>query len=79
MQTDLKDYEEVSKIIDRIQEVRSLNNVKWMDLVRLAMRVAPLEARKIFDEIEENDRRIYELSAGLRSQPAAGRARAPSG
>lgn len=62
------EYAEVSAIIDRIQEARARNNVLWMDIVRLVMRVAPVEARAIFDEIERNDQAILGFSAGLRGQ-----------
>jgi hypothetical protein len=43
-------------LIDRLQEIRSRSNVLWMQIVRIAMREAPEEARGIFREIEANDR-----------------------
>ena len=34
-----------NKIINKIQEIRSKNNVNWMDLLRLAFKNAPDEAK----------------------------------
>jgi hypothetical protein len=48
-------------LIDKIQEIRSINNRVWMRLVRLAMRECPEEAREIFREIERNDAMILQI------------------
>ena len=56
--------------LDEIQAIRAENNAVWMRLVRLAWRVAPDEARKLSQEITENDRRITELSAAMSAEPA---------
>lgn len=53
------------RTVDQIQAVRSLNNKRWMDIVRLAMRVAPKQARAIFREIEANDAKILKLSGKM--------------
>ena len=45
-------------IIDRIQAIRSRNNQNWMDLVRLAFRVSPDEAKVIFMNVLELDKEI---------------------
>ena len=34
-------------IIDQIEKVRSRNNVNWMDVLRLAFKYAPDEARAL--------------------------------
>lgn len=49
------------ELIDRLQEIRAETNKLWMGIVRLAMRVAPKQARAIFREIEKNDRRQLDL------------------
>ena len=54
-----------SVAIDKIQAIRTKNNRAWMNLLRLAMRDAPEEAKKIMSEITENDRQINELMKGL--------------
>lgn len=53
------------KIIDKIQKVRKNNNTAWMDLLRLAFKHAPDEAKKIFSQITKNDKKINELSQEL--------------
>ena len=42
-----KQTEDYLKIIDEIEKVRSRNNVNWMDILRVAFRHAPDEARII--------------------------------
>lgn len=53
------------KIIDRIERLRRRNNQHWVGIVRLVMRVARKDARKIFAKIEENDRKIYQATRKL--------------
>ena len=48
-------------VIDQITEARSYNNNNWMDLLRLAMRVAPRETQQIVKRINNTDQRISEL------------------
>ena len=48
-------------IIDAIEQVRSANNVNWMDLMRLAFRKAPKEAEAIVGRINGDDGKISEL------------------
>ena len=48
-------------IINGIENVRSNNNVNWMNLMRLAFRVAPREAEEIFNKVNEDDGTISEL------------------
>ena len=49
------------KIIDEIERVRSRNNVNWMDVLRLAFRHAPKEARGLMKKINQEDDRISVL------------------
>jgi hypothetical protein len=49
------------EIIDEIEKVRTLNNVNWMDVLRLAFIHAPDEAKKLMKKINEEDNRISEL------------------
>ena len=49
------------QLIDEIQNIRTKNNTHWMDVVRLAFRLAPEEAREIFKNIKECDHKINEL------------------
>ena len=50
--------ENTDTLIDKIQEVRSGNNKYWMDLVKLAFKLAPDEAKAILSNITVNDNKI---------------------
>ena len=45
------------KIINKIQQVRSKNNVNWMNLLRLAFDSAPEKASKVVKQININDKK----------------------
>lgn len=49
------------EIIDKIEKVRTKNNVNWMDILRLAFKYAPEEARKIMSKVNSSDKEISEL------------------
>ena len=49
------------EIIDEIEKVRSKNNVNWMDILRVAFKYAPDEARAIMAKINKDDNKISEL------------------
>jgi len=53
------------EIIDEIQSVRSKNNVNWMDVLRLAFKYAPDEARELQRKITQMDVRITKLAEEL--------------
>ena len=48
-------------IINEIQKIREKNNTHWMDVVRLAFKIAPSDARSIFKQIKFCDFKINEL------------------
>ena len=52
-------------IIDEIQEIRTRNNKNWMDILRLAFKYAPKEAKRIMADITECDAEINKLSKRL--------------
>ncbi len=54
-------YKSKQAIIDAIEQVRSTNNVNWMDLLRLAFKVAPKEAQEIVRRINNDDGKISDL------------------
>ena len=47
-----------SKTIDKIQKIRSKNNVNWMNILRLAFKLDPKEAAKIMKKINYDDKKI---------------------
>jgi hypothetical protein len=53
------------EIIDEVQEIRTKNNVNWMDILRLAFKHAPDEARELMTKVNEHDGRISELLSEL--------------
>ena len=57
-------YDELD-MIDRIQEARERNNKNWMRLVKLALKVAPDEAKAILADIQAVDREIGESMSGI--------------
>ena len=48
-------------IIDEIENVRSKNNVNWMEILRVAFKNAPEEALDIIKKIDKSDNKISEL------------------
>ena len=54
-----------AELIDRIEAIRGANNVHWMDLVRLAMEVAPDRAKAILQQIARCDAEVRRLTEEL--------------
>ena len=54
-----------NKIINQIQKVRTKNNVNWMNILRVAIKFAPIEAKKIIKQINVNDKEISKLISKL--------------
>ncbi len=53
------------KIISKIEKIRSKNNVNWMDILRLAFKLDPIEASKIMKKINHDDKQIARLLSKL--------------
>ncbi len=49
------------KIIDQITEARKKNNHNWMAILKLAVNVAPQKAKKILNQINNQDKKISKL------------------
>ena len=56
------------EIVNEIQRIRADNNKVWMDLVRLVLSVAPAEAKKLFNNITDNDQKVSALLRQLANQ-----------
>jgi len=52
-------------IINQIQEIRAKNNKCWMDILRLSIKVAPNESKKIMQKINKYDAMISKLTKEL--------------
>ena len=50
-----------NSIINKIQKIRSRNNVNWMDILKLAFRLDPKKASKIMQKINYDDKKISNL------------------
>ena len=53
--------ENPNKTLDEMQEVRARNNVNWIDILKLAFKYAPDEAKKIMANINAHDKQISAL------------------
>tara|TARA_B100000900_G_scaffold414104_1_gene439807 strand:- start:13502 stop:13705 length:204 start_codon:yes stop_codon:yes gene_type:complete len=49
------------EILSEVENIRSKNNVNWMDILRLAFKHAPEEARVLMGRVNEYDGRISDL------------------
>jgi len=49
------------KIINKIEKVRSKNNVNWMDVLRVALKHAPDETIRLMKNINRKDKKISNL------------------
>ena len=47
-----------NSIINKIELIRSKNNINWMNLSRLAFKYAPNEVNKIIKKINADDKKI---------------------
>ena len=47
--------------INNIQKIRAKNNNNWMDLLRIALKHAPNETKKILKKINSQDKKISSL------------------
>tara|TARA_B100002052_G_C15503948_1_gene428473 strand:+ start:163 stop:360 length:198 start_codon:yes stop_codon:yes gene_type:complete len=55
------------KIINKIEKIRSKNNVNWMSILKLAFRHAPREASKLVRKVNSEDKKISSLLNKLSS------------
>lgn len=53
------------KNITLIENVRKKNNKYWMDILRVAFKFAPKEAKLIMSKINKNDKKISRLVKNL--------------
>ena len=49
------------RIINKIEKVRTKNNVNWMDVLRVALKHAPDETIKLMKNINQKDKKISNL------------------
>lgn len=61
----LETQSEKLKLIDEIENIRRANNINWMDLLRLAFRESPIQAKELVRRINNDDNKISDLFAKL--------------
>jgi|TARA_B110000914_G_C15229344_1_gene338865 hypothetical protein len=66
MESNIKKVKKYLKIIDKIEKVRSKNNVNWMDVLRLALKNAPDETIKLMKSINKKDKIISSLFGSIK-------------
>lgn len=54
------------EIIDKIEKVRSKNNVNWMDVLRVALIHAPDETIRLMKNINQKDKKISNLFSSVK-------------
>tara|TARA_B100001063_G_C16729568_1_gene538493 strand:+ start:600 stop:782 length:183 start_codon:yes stop_codon:yes gene_type:complete len=52
-------------IITKITSARRKNNVNWMNLLKLAIKSSPTQAKKILKKINDEDKKISKLVSKL--------------
>jgi len=50
-----------NKIINQISDARKKNNYNWMNILKLAMQVAPKKTKHILSQINKQDKKISRL------------------
>tara|TARA_Y100000741_G_C18238421_1_gene552635 strand:+ start:781 stop:996 length:216 start_codon:yes stop_codon:yes gene_type:complete len=58
-------YKKSLKLINKIQTIRSKNNVQWMDLLRLALKLDPKKTSKLLFKILNYDQEISKIAKQL--------------
>ena len=54
------------KVINHVEKIRRLNNKNWMNLLRIAIRYAPKESKRVLKNININDKKISSLLSKIK-------------
>ncbi len=54
-----------NKIITKIALARKNNNINWMNLLRISIKYAPNQSKKILRDINSQDKKISQLLAKI--------------
>ena len=63
----MRKYKKSLKLVNQIQKIRSKNNVNWMDLLRLSLKLDHKSTSKILYQIYKDDQKISKLAKKLLS------------
>ena len=61
----MKKKKNYDKVFNDIEKLRSKNNKNWIDILRLAFKHSPSEAKKIFKQIVNKDKQLIKLAKDL--------------
>ena len=61
----MKKKKNYDKVFNDIEKLRSKNNKNWIDILRLAFKHSPSEAKKIFKQIINKDKQLIKLAKDL--------------
>ena len=61
----MTDIDKKLKLIDEIEKIRTQNNINWMDLLRLAIKLDHESTSKIMSKIYRDDQKISALAKKL--------------
>ena len=56
------------KIIGQIEKTRSVNNVNWMNILRIAIRKSPDQTIEVMKKINTRDKKIADLFKKLSNE-----------
>ncbi len=56
------------KIIGQIEKTRSVNNVNWMNILRIAIKKSPQETINVMKKINTRDKKIANLFKNLSNE-----------
>lgn len=59
------DFTKKQNIINKIQKIRSKNNINWMNILKEAFKVSPYATTEFFSNVSSDDKKINELSKKL--------------
>tara|TARA_Y100000768_G_scaffold357579_1_gene312743 strand:+ start:54 stop:236 length:183 start_codon:yes stop_codon:yes gene_type:complete len=54
------------KVINHVEKIRRLNNKNWMNLLRIAIKYAPKESKRVIKNINLNDKKISRLLSKIK-------------
>ena len=57
----MKKKKKFNKIIKKIENTRTKNNINWMNILRIAMKYSPQETKKALKKINKQDQKISKL------------------
>ena len=57
----MQKYKNYLTIIDKIEKIRSKNNINWMNILRLAFKLDPKKTSEIMKKINYDDKKISQL------------------